>query len=476
MIVESFSGIRGIYKEDLTKDVIRNYVLSYANLLNKKKRNKVVVIGMDTRPSSPHIKEEMKKVFLGEGFDVIDVGFNTTPAIQLGVRHFNAGGGVIISASHNEPEWNGWKLLSENGSILPVDEINDVIKATKGGLKGTNEKRGNDIDKAMELRQAYVDFVLDCIGKDGIEKIKNAKLNVVVDPNGGTAITVIRDILEKAGVNTVYKNMDLGVFNRLIEPNQKSLAYLSFYVEDLNADIGAGWDCDGDRVELVIPNDSDFVKRNGKMLSGQYILALLVEGVLSEYKGDNKYVVVNDATSNVVSEVAKKHNAKVVEVEVGEINVVEKMYELNAPVGGEGSSSGGIFPPSRCRDGILTLMMILKLTAKMKKKLSKILEEFPQYYNSVTKVKCPAENAVNLRKELELYWKKQPFIKEIRKTGDETGGLKIIRKDGGWIWFRQSKTEAGIFRIISDAKSKEYADKLLAMGEKSFNDCMAKLR
>lgn len=476
MAVESFSGIRGIYKEDLTDDFIRKYALAYASFLRKKKRNSKIVIGMDTRPSSAHIKEEMKKVFLSEGFDVLDVGFNTTPAIQLGVRHFNAGGGVIISASHNEPEWNGWKLLSEKGSLLPVDEIDEVIKATKGELKASGGKRGQDIDNSKEMREEYAKFVLDDIGKDGVELIKKANLKVVIDPNGGAATVVIKDILEKAGVNGIYKNMNLGVFNRLIEPNPKSLAYLSFYVDDLHADLGAGWDCDGDRVELVVPNDSEFVKVNGKMLSGQYILALLVEEVLSEYKGKNRYVVVNDATSNLVREIAEKHNAKVAEVEVGEINVVEKMDELKALVGGEGSSAGGIFPPSRCRDGIITLMLILKMMAKRKKKLTKILEGFPQYFNSVTKVKCPAEKTVAVRKEIEKYWKGKKFIKEIRKTGDETGGLKIVREDDGWVWFRASKTEAGVFRIITDAKDKLYADKLLAMGEKAFDDCLAELR
>jgi phosphomannomutase len=476
MIVESFSGIRGIYKEDLSDDIIRKYALAYAGFLEKKKRNKTVVIGMDTRPSSAHIKEEMKKAFLGEGFDVVDVGFNPTPAIQLGVRLHKAGGGVIISASHNEPEYNGWKFLSETGSVLVVDEIREVIRDSRKDLKEKNAGSGKDIDKAKELRKSYADFVIGCIGKKGIEQIKNAKLKVVVDPNGGAATAVIKDVMEKAGVDAIYKNMDLGVFNRLVEPNQKSLAYLAFYVEDLNADLGAGWDCDGDRVELVIPNDSEFVKRNGKMLSGQYILALLVEEVMSEYKGKDRHVVVNDATSNLVGDIAKRHNADVVEVEVGEINVVEKMYELKAPVGGEGSSSGGIFPPSRCRDGILTLLIILRLIAKRKKKLSRILEEFPQYYNSVTRARCPAEKAVAVRKEIEKYWKKQKFIKGIRKTGDETGGLKVIREDNGWMWFRQSKTEAGVFRIISDANSKEYADKLLAMGEKSFDDSLANVR
>ncbi|MBN2111894.1 hypothetical protein JW707_02215, partial [Candidatus Woesearchaeota archaeon] len=344
MLVESFSGTRGIFKEDLGDRLIRNYTRAYAGLLKKKKKRKAVMVGMDTRPSSAHIKEEMKKVFLEEGFDVIDVGFNTTPAIQLGVREFKAGGGVVISASHNEPEYNGWKFLSEKGSLLAPEEAEEVIRNRKKEIKPSNGQRGKSVDKSTELREIYVKFVLDTVGEEGIEAIRKANLKVVVDPNGGAARVVIKDILEKTGVDAVYKNMNLGVFNRLIEPNEKSLAYLAFYVEDLKADLGAGWDCDGDRVELVLPNKSEFVKRNGKMLSGQYILALLVEDVLSEYKGKHRVVVTNDATSNVVTEIAKKHNATVTEVEVGEINVVEKMDELKAPVGGEGSSSGGIFP------------------------------------------------------------------------------------------------------------------------------------
>lgn len=476
MLVESFSGIRGIFKEDLKDDIIKRYALSFSRFLKENKKEKKVVIGMDPRPSSAHIREEMKKVFLEQGIDVFDVGFNPTPAIQHGVREFKAGGGVIITASHNEPEWNGWKFLSEKGSMLAVEDVRKVIDNRTKKFEPSDEKRGTDTDRSAELRESYINFVLDLVGEKGLEAIRKSNLKVVVDPNGGAARVVIKDLLEKAGVEAVYKNMNLGVFNRLVEPNEKSLAYLAFYVEDLKADLGAGWDCDGDRVELVIPNNSDFVKRNGKMLSGQYILALLVEEVLSNYKGRNKIVVVNDATSNVVRDIAEKHFAKVEEVEVGEINVVEKMDELNAPVGGEGSSSGGIFPPSRCRDGLLTLMMILRLMAEREKRLADILEEFPQYYTSRTKVKCPPEIAVKIREEIEKYWKEKEFIKEIRKTGDQTGGLKIIRKDDGWIWFRASKTEAGIFRIISDAKSKEYADKLLAMGEKSFNDCMAQLR
>ncbi|MEE9525164.1 MAG: hypothetical protein V3V78_00985 [Candidatus Woesearchaeota archaeon] len=488
MLTESFSGIRGLFNKDLTRKVVENYALAYSNFLKKLNKKPLLILGMDTRPSSPIIKEDMKKIFLSQGIDVYDVGFNTTPAIQHGVRHYKAQGGVIISASHNEPIWNGWKFLRSTGSVLRPEEIQEVINNSKApGTQTTKESdsspkkqeiRGTSEEHGSELRKSYVDFVLNQIGEKGIIAIQNANFKVVVDPNGGAASTVIKDLLAKLNVKMIGKNMPLGVFNRLVEPNEKSLAYLAYYVEDLEADIGAGWDCDGDRVELVIPNSSKFSKERGRMLSGQYILALIVEAVLSEYEGMNRIVVTNDATSDLIKEVAKKHDARTVEVEVGEINVVEKMKELNAPVGGEGSSSGGIVPPSECRDGILSLIQILHLMAKRKQKVTGILEEFPAYYNSRVDIKCDPDSVPKMRAKLEQYWQNQSFIKEIRKTGDSTGGLKIIReleKHGpGWIWYRASKTEKGVFRIITDAQSKLYADKLLAMGEKAFDDCAAK--
>ena len=116
MLVESFSGIRGLVKEDLTDEIIRNYSISFANFI-KKIGNKIV-IGMDTRPSSNEIKDLMKKVFLEQGVNVIDVGYNTTLAVQHGIRHFKADGGVMITASHNEPEYNGWKFMRNTGSLL----------------------------------------------------------------------------------------------------------------------------------------------------------------------------------------------------------------------------------------------------------------------------------------------------------------------------------------------------------------------
>ncbi|MBW2981469.1 hypothetical protein KY343_01185 [Candidatus Woesearchaeota archaeon] len=469
MLVESFSGVRGLVKEDLTDEIIKNYVISYSNFI-KKTGNKIV-LGMDTRPSSKKIKELMKKIFLEQGIDIIDAGYNTTPAIQNAIRNFKLKGGVMITASHNEPEYNGWKFMRDTGSVLEPKEIKEVIDNSKNP-NSNPDKKGTQIDKEKEVKESYIQFILDSIGREGIEAIKKAKLKVIFDPNGGAAAVLLKELSEKLGLETIYKNMELGVFNRKIEPNEDSLAYLKDEIENTDADLGAGWDCDGDRVEIVLPDNSEFTKINGRMLSGQYILALITDEILSESKEKDNIVVINDATSNLIIEIAEKYNAKVVEVETGEINVVRKMEELNAPVGGEGSSSGGIVPPSKCRDGIQSLAIILKSMAKKEKKLTEILNNFPQYFNSRFYPRCSPEVAVKLRKKLEEYWKDK--AEEIKKTGDETGGLKIVLEDG-WIWYRASKTEAGVFRIITDAKSKKQADDLLEQGKKAFKECEANI-
>jgi phosphomannomutase len=322
MIVESFSGIRGVWGEDIDVEIARKYAAAYTQFLKLTKQKPTVVIGMDTRQSSPEIKKAMTEEFIIHGCDVIDSGVNTTPAIELAVREYKADGGVIITGSHNEPEHNGWKFLSTNGSILEPEDADLVISNYRKGKKITATKiKGNIVDKTENIRKAYVKFVLSSIGKEGIEKIKSKKLKIIVDPNGGAAATVIKEVLQQLGADIIEKNMKPGEFKRPIEPNSKTLAYMSSAVKKEKADLAAGFDCDGDRVEMI--DDC------GEMLSGQYVLALITEEILSQNKQKNSIVIVNDATSGIVKEIAEKYDAKTEEVEVGEINVVKKWKKKN---------------------------------------------------------------------------------------------------------------------------------------------------
>jgi phosphomannomutase len=190
-------------------------------------------------------------------------------------------------------------------------------------------------------------------------------------------------------------------------------------------------------------------------------LALIADEVLSEIKNKkNQIVVVNDATSWLVKEIVEKNNVKYEEVEVGEINVVEKMLGYESIIGGEGSNGGVIITPSRCRDGILTLLYILKIMAKKKKSLKGLINELPKYYYLKEKIKLK-KDFFSSREKIEKYYLDNGY--SLQETGDKTGGLKAI-KNGSWVWFRQSKTEDKVLRVIADSKDEKIAKKLIEEG------------
>ena len=315
-------------------------------------------------------------------------------------------------------------------------------------------------EKNPEAIKSYSEFILGIIGRDNIERIKRSKQKIVIDPNGGTG-AIAKKILESAGAEVVGVNMQYGDFKRPIEPTEDSLIYLKSIIDDNKADFAAGFDCDADRVEILLDN--------GKFLSGNYILALVVYEVLSSCgSAKNRIVVVNDATSNVVRDIVEKFGAKIKEVEVGETNVVQEMHQSRAIAGGEGSSGGVIIPPSKCRDGILTLMKILSIIAGKKKSLDAIIKELPKYYTLRHRAELGKSKHENIKKLLRDYYSKNGF--EIKESGHINGGLKVIMDKNSFVWFRASKTESNIFRIISDSNSKDKAEKLTKEAVGVFNE------
>ncbi|MEK6869541.1 MAG: hypothetical protein AABX74_04880, partial [Nanoarchaeota archaeon] len=364
-------------------------------------------------------------------------------------------------ASHNEPYWNGFKFLDKDGAVLrpkymeKVIEKYNKIKTLDGKvfynkhLYKNNNKNELTIKKIYrkydEVNDAYSGYILSFLSNEDRTRIKNSKLKIIIDPNGGTGI-IAKKILEKLNVVVYGINMEYGIFNRVVEPNEDSLIYLANTIRDKKYDFAAGFDCDADRVEIMTEKG---------IVSGNHILALIADNILKNTK--NKAVVVNDATSNIVKDIAKKHNAKYIETGVGEINVVDKIYELNAPVGGEGSSSGTIIPPSRCRDGILTLVYLLKIIAKTGKSFNELIRALPEYYNIKNKIAISTKDYGKIRKKLKDYYKKKNFK---IKDSEETGSLKAI-SGKNFVWFRASKTEADILRIITDSNNKKEAGLLM---------------
>ena len=462
-LVESFSGIRGIYGRDLTEDTARRYAYCLCSFLKERlKREPKIVIGHDTRESSSRLKDAIIDVFPF----VVDAGIATTPALELAVRDYKLDGGIIITASHNPKEYNGFKFLDGDGAVLRPKDISEVIKRFNEIKNLTEEDFLNKClhkesaikihkveKKHNELIERYNKYLLKIIGKQAINLIKHRNLKIILDPNGGAAVT-LKQIFEKIGVKVVEINNKAGEFKRKIEPNAESLSYLKEEIKKNNADFAAGFDCDGDRVELILPD--------GSLVSGHYLVAMVADDILSGIDSKNRIVVTNDAASGVLKEVCERYKAKIEEVEVGEINVVDSMLSHNSPIGGEGSASGVIIPPSRCRDGALTLLFILKIMAKKAKPLQQIVDGYPKYYNIREAVKFNPKELAKTREKIKNHYLGKGFI--IKETGGITGGLKVIVSKKSFVWFRASKTEADMFRIIADSDSEREAEKLLKEG------------
>jgi phosphomannomutase len=239
--------------------------------------------------------------------------------------------------------------------------------------------------------------------------------------------------------------MEHGIFNRTIEPDEESLIYLANEVRDKNYDFAAGVDCDADRVEVMTSKG---------LVSGNQLLALIADEILKSAK--NKVIVVNDATSGIVKDIAKKHNAEYIETQVGEINVVDNMYKSKALIGGEGSSSGIIIPNSRCRDGILTLIYLLKIMANKEKNLNQLIKTLPEYCYIKRKINIDSKKYSKIKGKLIDFYRKKYKVKDSKE-----GSLKVTLKENSFVWFRVSKTESNILRIIADSPKKSRSESII---------------
>jgi len=468
-LVESFSGVRGIYSQDINEQLAYKYALTYCHLF--KSKSSILVIGGDTRASTPTIKKAMIKAFQDFGVKkVIDIGITPIQVCEYAIFKFKASGGVYITASHNEGEYNGWKFLKEDGAILYKEQAEKLINAVHNSKENGSIKKEQKIkiELSNENKRAideYIKFVLKIIGKRDVDKIKKANLKILADPNGGSAIAILDKLLKKLNVKAKIINNEIGEFVRPIEPNAKSLAYLSDQIDNENFEFGCGFDCDADRVEFILPSDSNFAKEMSQMVSGQYVVALACDIFLKNTK--NQVVATTDCTSYLIREVIKKYGAKTKEVEVGETNVVKGIEKQKSIIGGEGNSSGVIVPPIKCRDGIMATALILKIIVDREKSLSDILNDYPKYYSERVKKECLPSNFFKIKEDLENYFKNKGY--KIKKTGGAEGSLKVFFTENSYLWFRQSKTEPGIFRIIADGDDLKMVKDMLQEGSTIFD-------
>ena len=446
-------GVRGIANEKITPEFALKMGMAFGTMLKREGREKpLVVVGRDTRVSGEMLKDALISGLLSVGCDVIDVGIAPTPAIQWATAHFNADGGAVITASHNPPEYNGIKLLEPNGMGLKkereavVEEVffNEDFDRAKWDEIG--EVREEDIIKPyIEAIKARVD----------VEAIKKRRPFIVVDTSNGAGSLTLPYLLRELGCKVVSVNAhpDGHFPARNPEPNEENLRGFMKIVKALGADFGVAQDGDADRAV--------FIDENGRFIQGDKTFALVADAVLREKGGG--LLVTTIATSNLLDDIAKRNNAKVMRTKVGDLIVARALLEHNGTIGGE-ENGGVIFPDFVLgRDGAMTTAKIVEIFAKSGKKFSELIDELPKYYQFKTKRKVEGDRKAIVEKVAEL-------ARARGYTIDTTDGTKIIFPDG-WVLVRASGTEP-IIRVFSEAKSEEKAREYLELGLKLLEEAL----
>ena len=444
-LIKSISGIRGTTGgsagENLTPvDIVENTAAYGAILLEEKERPKVV-IGRDARISGPWVQQLCIYTLRAMGIDVVDCGLSTTPTIEMAVTAHNAQGGIILTASHNPREWNALKLLNERGEFISAARGERMLQ-----LAQNKEFIFADIDSIGRLEQDglaisnHIDRILGLELID-LKKIKDKSFKVLVDCINSTGSLSIIPLLEKLNCQVKALNDDLsGNFVHNPEPLPAHLEETLQEVARGNYDLGIVVDPDVDRLA--------FIDENGSFFGEEYTLVAAADYILSRKKGP---AVSNLSSSIALQDVCEKHGVDYHSSAVGEVNVVAKMKEVQAVIGGEGN--GGVILPELHygRDALAGVALFLSFLAETGKSVSSLKKTYKSYYMIKDKMSVADINLEVAIRNL------QDKYKNLRQ--DDVDGLKIYF-DEGWVHLRKSNTEP-IVRIYSESESEAEARKLV---------------
>lgn len=441
-LMVSISGIRGIVGDGLDPEIIIKYTNAYADFIGNGK----VVVGRDARVTGEMVNQIVTGTLLAKGLDVIDLGIVPTPTVLFNVKDLNANGGIAITASHNPNEWNALKLLNNSGQFMSPDEHETMKKflSNESSYKGW-DKIGKRTLFSDGLKN-HIDSILKLPVID-IEKIKIKKFKVVADCVNGAGAYCIPDLLRLFGCEVIELNCEkTGIFPRLPEPLPENLSETMKAVIKHNADFAVVVDPDVDRLVLITDKGEPFSEEN--------TITQVVKYILSKTPGN---VAVNLSTTRAVEDVAAEFGCKVFRAPVGEANVVQKMKEVDAVIGGEGS--GGVIYPNLVygRDALVGIALTLQHLSEENCKLSELQEKLPEYFIAKKKI-----DLVNISPDSIIEELISKYSSEKINTED---GVRIDFSDH-WVHFRKSNTEP-IIRIITEAKEKAKAEEL---SRKYFNE------
>ncbi|HLG39045.1 MAG TPA: phosphoglucosamine mutase [Chitinophagaceae bacterium] len=444
-LIKSISGIRGTIGgspgENLSPVDIVKFTAAFGSIIAKGSNPKIV-IGRDGRISGAMVRDLVASTLAGLGIDVIDLGLSTTPTVELAVKMEKAAGGIIITASHNSKEWNALKLLNSDGEFISAEIGAQVLKkAAAGDFVFANVDKIGAISTDDSYLQKHVDAVAE-YPLVNIKAITKQNFKIVVDVINSTGATYVPALLKAIGVgDVIVLNGDVnGRFAHNPEPLPEHLAQLSNEVVKQKADIGIAVDPDVDRL--------CFVCEDGSMFGEEYTLVAIADYVLGKRKGNT---VSNMSSTKALKEITIKHGGEYFPSAVGEVNVVRKMKEVNAVIGGEGN--GGIIVPDfhYGRDALIGIGLFLTHLAEYKKSIKSLRGTYPDYF--ISKNKIELENGFDVKtifESIQKKYKNNPFNTE--------DGLKI-EFDNDWVHLRTSNTEP-IIRIYAESDFESKANNI----------------
>ncbi len=430
------NGIRGVFGNDLTLDFIHDITISIATYFKKGP----IIVGYDGRDSSPIIAKIVCATLNFSGLDCKNAGLVPTPCLEFATKNLGYNGGIMITASHNPPKYNGIKPVARDGvEISREDEL--VIENIYFNKKWHNstQKWGRTYTEEKVI-QAYIDGAKSQINS---KKIISKKFKVVLDlGNGAQAITAPQFCKELGcEVFTINENIDGSFPGRGSEPTPQNLTQLSQSVLKNNADFGVAFDGDGDR--------SLFCDNKGEILTGDKSALLLSRYILE--KNPNSIIVTCLNSSHAIENLAVKSNSKVVRTKVGSVEVSRKMVPLNALIGFEENGGFMYGKHNQVRDGIMTLALILDLLASSEKTISQQVETLPSSFTTKDKISCSQDDATIIINTL----------KQEKPNADTTEGIKIAIDDKSWVMIRPSGTEP-IVRVYAEANSQKQLDNIMS--------------
>jgi phosphomannomutase len=444
-LIKSISGIRGTIggapDENLTPVDIVKFASAYGAWILSKNEGKKVVIGRDARISGPMVHQLIAGTLIGLGIDVVDLGLATTPTVEVAVPELNAAGGIILTASHNPKQWNALKLLNSSGEFISGEDGAEVLAIAEAGVYqfASVDELGTVV--SMDYLDRHIEMIL-ALDLVDVEAIKAKDFKIAVDAVNSVGGIAVPKLLKALGVKSIFElNCEPnGKFAHNPEPLPEHLGEIASTVKDKKCHLGIVVDPDVDRLAMVC--------EDGEMFGEEYTLVAVADYVIKHKPGNT---VSNLSSTRALREITEKAGQKYFASAVGEVNVVQKMKDNKAIIGGEGN--GGVILPELHygRDALVGIALFLTHLAKSNVSSSALRRSYPSYFISKNKAELqPGTDVDAVLAALKEKYKKNPV--------NTIDGVRI-EFDSDWVHLRKSNTEP-IIRIYAESNTMNTADAL----------------